>query len=175
MTRHEAPYRRGILLSGVLLLAVCTTTALAQEKMMVSGKMTMTFAKQDTVTVGGDGSHYLAIQRSVGTNASAGEHTFMDGAKAVNVSFADLTQGSGPHQGYATFSHDEGTVATQWKGQVTTAAEKDAPVISFEGTFTWKHGTGKFANISGTGTYKGHYTSPTTYEAEWMGEYSIGH
>jgi hypothetical protein len=174
MPTHEALYHRAIILSGVLVLAVCTTSALAQQKIQVSGKMTMSVAKYDSVTVGDDGNHYFAIQRSVGTDASTGEHAFMDGAKVVNVSFSDIAQGGGPHHGYGMISHGEGTVTTRWKGHVTIAPGKDAPVISFEGMFTWMQGTGKFATISGTGTYKGHYTSPTTYEVEWTGEYSLG-
>lgn len=174
MPTQKAMYRRAILLSGALVLAVCTTSALAQQKMKVSGKMTMTIAKHDSVTVEPTRNHYLLLSRSVGTNASTGEHKFMDGAKAVNASFADLAQGNGPEQGYAIFSQDGSSITCQWEGRVTTAPGKDAPVISFEGTFTWTHGTGQFANIRGAGTFKGHYTSQTTYEADWMGEYLLG-
>jgi hypothetical protein len=98
----------------------------------------------------------------------------MDGAQVFNVSFADLVKGTGPHQGYIEFSQQNDKTYAKWEGKVTTTLSAgNTPIITFEGTFSWIKGTGRFENIQGNGTYSGQFTSKTTYSSEWTGEYTI--
>jgi hypothetical protein len=161
-------------LSAALICILCAGISLAQEKIKAAGTMTMTDAKADTMLVGNTEGHFLSLMRSTGTNAATGENKIMDGAQAVNVSTSDLVKGSGPHNGYLILTLGENSVIIKWKGKVTTAEGKDGPQSSFAGTFNWTGGTGQFAKIKGSGTFKGHYTSPTAYTADWSGEYSLG-
>jgi hypothetical protein len=163
------------LLLGVgLLLTFCAAPSLAQEKITAAGTMTMTQASVDTMIVGNTEGHTLSVSRSTGTNAATGESKLMDGAQAVNVYLSDLVNGNGPHHGYLTLVRDGNSIFVAWKGTVTTVPGKEAPLTSFAGTYHWTGGTGEYAKITGSGTYRGRYTSKTTYTAEWTGQYSFG-
>ena len=89
----------------VLFVAILFIAGQADAQTKVSGKLTLAYSNMDTLVVGDAEGHNIAMAESKGTNASAGETTFMDGAEVTNISFADLTMGSGPHEGYVTFSH----------------------------------------------------------------------
>jgi hypothetical protein len=169
-----------------LVLTICAAPALAQPKVVTqtqvitqpkikaAGTQTMTVATRDTMAVGNLEGHVLALMRSTGTNAATGTTKFLDGAQLVTTSFSDLVKGNGPHHGYSTIVQGENSIFTEWKGTVTTVPGEKEPLMSFAGTFTWTNGTGEYAKISGSGTYKGHFTSPTAYTVEWSGEYSLG-
>ena len=63
---------------------------------------------------------------------------------------------------------------SKWEHQLTTVmTEEGTPSTTFEGTFTYTGGMGKYENIKGGGTYKGMFTSKTEYVVDWMGEYSL--
>jgi len=162
-------------LSAALIFILCAGISLAEDEIKAAGTMTMTEARQDTMIVGNTEGHNLSLLRSTGTNAATGETKFMDGAQAVNVSFSDLVKGKGPHSGYLILVQNETSVFIKWKGTVTTVQRKEPPPLtSFAGTFNWTGGTGQYAKIKGKGTFKGHFTSPTAYTADWSGEYSLG-
>jgi hypothetical protein len=163
-----------LVLSAALICILCAGISLAQEKIKAAGTMTMTEAKADTMLVGNTEGHALALMRETGTNAATGETKFMDGAQAVNVSTSDLVKGNGPFNGYLMLTLGENSVFCKWKGKVTTVMGKDGPQTSFAGTFNWTGGTGQYAKITGEGTFKGHYTSPTAYTVDWSGEYTLG-
>jgi hypothetical protein len=163
-----------LFLSVGLVLTICAAPSLAQEKITAAGTMTMTQARADSMAISIGESHIMSLMRSTGTNAASGEPKFMDGAQAENSSFSDLVLGNGPHNGYLTLTVDGNSVFVAWKGTVTTVPGEKEPLISFAGTYIWTGGTGEYAKITGSGTYKGHFTSKTAYTAEWTGEYSIG-
>ncbi len=147
----------------------------AQEATKISGKLTATYSSLDSIVVGDVAGHTLSLSASEGKNANTGENMFMDGADIVNMSYSDLTQGNGVHIGYVKFTKNGDAIYAKWEGKVTTTqAAEGAPVTSFEGTFKYIKGAGKFENIKGSGTYKGKFTSKTEYSVEWQAEYSIG-
>lgn len=162
-----------LLISAALIFAFGASSLLAQEAFRVAGKWTTTQVKFDTTAVGDAGGHYLSVSRFAGLNASVGSTKFMDGAQVVNVAFSDLINGIGLQRGYAMLTEGGNIVSCKWEGHVTTVMGKDGPIVSFEGTFTWSRGTGQYAGVQGTGTYRGHATSETTYDMEWSGEYTI--
>jgi hypothetical protein len=175
-----------LFLSVGLVLTICAASSLAQPKVVTqtqvithpkikaAGTMTMTEARRDTMTVGNAEGHGVSLLRSTGTNAATSEMKLMDGAQVVHVGFSDLVNGNGPHNGYTILTMNGNSVFVEWKGTVTTVPGEKEPLTSFAGTYVWIGGAGEYAKISGSGTYKGHFTSKTAYTAEWTGEYSLG-
>jgi hypothetical protein len=63
-------------------------------------------------------------------------------------------------------------VISKWEGRiVTTLSAEGKPITSFSGTMHWIKSAGQFTTMQGGGIYKGHFTSETSYEVEWEGEY----
>lgn len=174
MHMFTSKHSMALFISVALVFAIGVMPATAQQKIKVAGKMTMTQTKRDTTAIGDMENHFLSLNEYEGTNVSTGENEFLDGAKVVNASFADLVKGNGPHQGYVELSQKGEAVVAKWEGRVTTVSGKDGLIITFEGTISWINGTDQFENIQGNGTYKGQFTSKTTYTCDWEGEYSIG-
>ncbi len=163
-----------MLLTVPCAVALLATPLLAQDMMKVAGKMEATYVKHEPIEVGDTEEHMMVLATSEGMNTSTGEHMFMDGAQLVNSSFADVVKGNGPHEGYIKLAKGEDAVYAKWQGTVTTMmSDEGTPMMSFEGTFTYIGGMGKYMGIKGSGTYKGHFTSETDYMTEWEGEYAI--
>jgi hypothetical protein len=137
----------------------------------VAGEFTGSVVQHDTVGLGDAPGHLLALNQAKGTNRSTGATEYMDGADIVNSELADLSQGTGIHQGYVVMAKGPDSAFTRWSGRVTTrlAADK-TPITTFEGSWTKLRGTGRYTGIKGTGQYKGHMTSPTDYVVQWSGE-----
>ena len=160
--------------SLTMALALGASNLSAQQTTSVSGKITSAFTHQDSIVVGDVVGHIMSLATSEGKNVNTGEHTFMDGAKVVNMSHSDLTMGSGIHQGYIQFIKNGDTATSKWEGKVTTVLDSvSAPVTSFEGVFSYTKGTGQFENIKGNGTYSGEFTSKTGYTVDWQSDYFI--
>lgn len=159
----------GLLLFSVLFLFVSSATLNAKTK--ISGKMTGKVTKQEKVEVGDMEGHLLQLNVSQGTNAG----DVMGGAQFENCTTSDTKKGNGMHQGYSTFSLNGDKWISKFEGKVTTTMSEDGkPNTTFEGTFTFTKGEGKYKNIQGGGTYKGKYISETEWENEWEGTYDIG-
>ena len=81
---------------------------------------------------------------------------FADGEIATHTNPAtfDLTDGSGPHQGYVVHHFDDGSTSIErYEGEARLSADGKRTVI--EGTFECIGGTGRFAGLKGEGTYRG--------------------
>jgi len=158
----------------VLALVLGVANLSAQETTKISGKITATYTNQDSIVVGDIIGHVLFMSTSEGKNVNTGEHAFMDGAQIVNMSYSDLIQGSGVHNGYVNFTRNGDAIYAKWEGKVTTVQTAEgAPATSFEGNLTYTKGTGKFENIKGNGTFKGKFISKTEYFVEWQADYSL--
>ena len=174
MTKSTANRLAMAAIGAVLVLTLGVTAPMEQEHIKISGKMTLTHVKQETMTVGDIDEHVLTFSQAEGTNATTGEHAFMDGAKAINMSFSDAVRGNGANQGYMKVATEKATAYAKWEGKVTTVISSEGvPMTTFEGEFSWIKGTGQFENIQGKGTFKGSYLSKTTYAFEWEGAYTI--
>lgn len=142
------------------------------KKTKIAGKMTYNFTEHETFEVGDVEGHIVSLRKAEGTNFNLGQNEFMDGAKTVNFSFDDLVKGNGPHQGYSKIEKNGDLVISKWEGKIVTTLSADGkPIPSFSGNMHWIKSTGQFANIQGGGSYKGHFTSETSYVVEWKGEY----
>jgi hypothetical protein len=84
---------------------------------------------------------------------------------------ADLVSGNGTQTGYFVNQHPDGdTDHGTFHAKITTAANG----VTLEGTWEHTGGTGKFAKLTGKGTYKGVMTSPTEVKTDWKGAYHLG-
>lgn len=158
----------------VLVLIIGTTISSAQQPTKIAGKIAAVYTKQERMDIGDTEEHTVVLGRSEGTNESMGKVVSMDGAQAVNIGFNDVIKGNGVHQGYIILAKNSDTTFAKWNGHVSTTMSPDnIPITSFEGTFSYIGGRGKFAGITGNGTYSGKFTSKTEYTVEWQGEYSL--
>jgi len=150
------------------------SVSMAEEMTKVSGKITASFTDEKKVEVGDVEGHEISFITSEGKNASTGKTMFLDGAQVINYSMGDILKGSGPQHGYIKVWKENDGMISKWEHNVVTVmTEEGMPSTTFEGTFTYTSGMGKFAKIKGGGTYKGMFVSKTEYVVEWLGEYSI--
>lgn len=157
-----------LLLFSVLFLSASSSLT---AKTKVSGKLSGKLIKQEKVEVGAMPDHIMQLGVSQGTNA--GQE--MGGAQFENYTFSDTKKGNGIHKGYSTWTLNGDKWSLKFDGKVTTTMSPDGkPNTTFEGTFTFTGGEGKYKNIKGGGTYKGKNLSETDWETEWEGYYDIG-
>ncbi len=129
-----------------------------------TGRSTMqtVFSLHDTT------DHEMSLMEVRALQSSSDEN--WNDAKLTYWGAADVFEGCGQQRGYFVEDHPNGdrTCGT-FEGQMDST--KGQPTI--EGTFTYTTGTGKFAGISGSGTFKGRMTSPTEVEMSWEGSYQL--
>ena len=158
----------------VLVYSVVSLDVIAQQMTKISGKMTCAYTDRQAYESGYTEGHSLALSQAEGINISTGANVFMDGAQVVNFSFADLVKGNGPHQGYVKLLKKDDAVISKWQGKITTIMSNEGiPITTFDGTFSYVKGLGKFNNIQGKGTFRGKFISKMIYTVEWEGEYSV--
>lgn len=145
----------------LLLLAARPSGGMAR----VGGTYTMTYSQRHPIPVPDADGHVIIATQATGTNRSTGPASYKDGAQVTIIESADMTQGSGPHQGYAVMALNGDVAVNQWSGRLTTVLGPDRqPATSFKGTWTSVKGP------AGHGTYEGRITGPDTYTVEWAGQ-----
>jgi hypothetical protein len=143
---------------AVALFAAFTTVpvAWAQKTVNEKGRVVYHFVKVEVMQVGDVPGHIVGIVDASGL-------IFLDTGEVPNYSGKitfDLINGTGPHQTYVvTTFEDKSTQVTLNKG--LTTARRDG-TSTFEGTFAYVGGTGRFAGIKGGGSYAGKRTAPVT-------------
>ncbi len=137
---------------GVVLLAgagiVVPAPAHAQD--LGTSRRVQGTAEVKTVEVGDVPGHVLGVVEFKGLSF------FADGEVATHTNPAtfDLTNGSGPHQGYVVHYFDDGSTSLErYRGEARLSADGKRTMV--EGTFECVSGTGRFAGIKGEGTYRG--------------------
>ena len=84
---------------------------------------------------------------------------------------ADLVSGNGTQTGYYVNTHPEGDIDHgTFAAKITTSGSD----VTLEGTWKSTGGTGRFAKVTGSGTYKGVMVSPTEVKTDWKGAYQLG-
>jgi hypothetical protein len=165
------PLKSGkLMLLLIILTAVfsfCVTTSLAQEKIKIEGKRVGT-SESKPIEVDDTEGHILSAGVSKGVDV-------VNDSIFITWSTADLVKGNGTHQGYSKGIEKNGDVYfATFKGRVsTTMSPQGKPLVTFEGTWSFYKGTGKWENAQGGGTYKGMYIGPGIYSYDWQGEYFI--
>jgi hypothetical protein len=124
--------------------------ALAQAQDLGNSRRVQGTAKVTTVEVGDVPGHVVGVVEFKGLSF------FADGETATHVNPAtfDLTDGSGPHQGYVVHYFDDGSTSIErYQGEAKLSADGKRTVVS--GAFQCVGGTGRFAGLKGEGTYRG--------------------
>lgn len=143
-----------------------------ESKTKISGKHTYNFTDTKDFGVADSEGHLMSLRKAEGINKSSGNAAFLNDARMINISFDDLVMGNGPHQGYSIMEKDGDTGVSKWQGTIETKMQDGKPVTTFEGTFSFVSGSGTMKKVvNGGGSYKGHFTSETSYEVDWNGEY----
>lgn len=129
-----------------------------------SGSFTMHYTTNDPIPVGDKEGHVIYLGEARGT-AKGGRK---DGGKVLNREYVDIVNGNGTHQGYVAVTRDGDKEVTRWSGKVTTTMNEDGtPNTTFGGNWTTVYGAGDFEQqVGASGTYEGHFTSPTDYIVE---------
>jgi hypothetical protein len=140
-----------------LVTAVHTApVAWAEKAVSEKGRVVYHLVKTEVMQVGDVPGHILGIVDQRGLSfPDTGEV----GTWSTKV-IVDLTNGTGPHQSYTiTTFEDRSTAMTVAKG--TTTAQPDG-TSTFEGTFVYIGGSGRFAGVKGEGSYRGKRMAPLT-------------
>ena len=168
-------HRRAALVALAPLLALPLAALLgAPEALRTGGTFTMTYTQQQVTPLGDVEGHIVIAAQAKGIAASTGKAPFMDGAEVRQVSLTELTQGSGPDQGYIIESKGGETSITRYTGSVKTVPTAEGkPSTTFEGTWTKVGGSGRYAGMTGAGSYTGRMRSETEYVVEWKGEVQL--
>ena len=115
-----------------------------------------------------------ALDMNEGVNVSTGKQKFMDGAQFVTMGYHDFVMGNGSSVGYGKTSMNGDAIFWKYQSEVvTTLSPEGKPLVTFEGSYTFTKGTGKYEGIQGRVTYKGEFISRTIWLGEWEGEYFI--
>lgn len=102
--------------------------------------------------VGGQAGHDLVQQ--VRQDMTASSDADFDGTTVVVTGQSDLVKGSGPIRGYATRTHKNGDQSfMKYEGTVKRSGDAINWQTLADGTVEFIGGTGKFANIKGSGTF----------------------
>jgi hypothetical protein len=138
----------------------------------MSTKITGTFSGkirgQAATAISYQDNHILALVAVAGPQKTA--DPLWQNVEIAYWGSSDLVNGSGPQSGYWCNHHANGD--RDWgtfEGKVITSGQQ----VTMQGTYKWTGGTGKFKGISGGGTYKGHFPSPTDVVNNWEGEYTL--
>jgi hypothetical protein len=123
---------------------------LVQAQDLGSSRRVQGTAEVTSVEVGDAPGHVVGVVLFKGLTF------FADGEIATHTNPAtfDLTDGSGPHQGYVVHYFDDGSTSIErYEGQAKLSADGKRTVV--EGTFQCVGGTGRFEGLTGKGTYRG--------------------
>jgi len=134
----------------------------------ISGTFSGNVNWQTSVSMPDDPGHVLGLSEVSGPQDC--EDPLWAGVSIHYWGTVDLVQGNGTQSGYWVNRHPEGD--EDWgtfQGRITTSGGESI----MEGTWEYTGGSGRFANIRGGGTYKGHLPSASQIENKWQGEYEL--
>jgi hypothetical protein len=98
--------------------------------------------------------HEVATGSRIDTNNNSDPLFGIGQAMLTGVS--DIVAGNGTGRGDSVITHPSGDKTfLSYEGTTNTASSGASPEVTFQGTWRYTGGTGKFAGITGNGTYKG--------------------
>jgi hypothetical protein len=123
---------------------------LAHGQDLGTSRRVQSTAEITAVEVGDVPGHVIGVVEFKGltffANGEVATHT--------NPATFDLTNGSGPHQGYVVHYFDDGSTSIErYQGEAKLSADGMRTTVT--GTFECIGGTGRFGGLKGEGTYRG--------------------
>ncbi|WP_449244373.1 hypothetical protein [Desulfobacca acetoxidans] len=124
--------------------------------------------QREMLYVGDEVDHTLTLTAMEGEAIEYQKGVAGEFVSRRSVGFHDRIKGSGPMQGYAVTTFEEGQVYSRYEGQ------RDAKNKTTTGTWKTYKGVGKLKNIKGQGTFKvSSGTKPDEYILEIDGDYEL--
>ena len=137
----------------------------------VSGTGELKYIKRESVDVPGQEGHMMFVGESRGRSRNTAGDDFLDDAETVVVEFGDLRPSGGAQQGYIFLTKGADSTLSRWTGFATIKpGPGQSPQISFQGTWEYIRGTGRYHGIQGGGTYQGEFLDEDRYVVRWEGE-----
>jgi hypothetical protein len=157
---------------GVLLMTAVAFRP-APATTAVSGSITLSYTAAPVAKGMNANGLSVFVSNASGTNQNTGETKYLAGARVTNVDTAAMVNGNGTHSGLVTFTEGTSKVVKRFSGTTTTKMAGDKPESTIKGSWTIMSGTGKYAGITGSGTYAGRFETSTRYKVEWKGTTSM--
>jgi hypothetical protein len=158
-----------------VLLAAFAGSALAQTKVSGTLKCGGKPAAEYTVEVGDHPGHVLMMNKDKDDSCTWSVPIEIAGVKTAGHSGAAFTEVNG-----AKFQERDWGATTMENGdkvyvhsQSTGTLTEDGKTFTYEGTWSWTGGTGKFKGIKGKGTLKGSGTTDGGATTQVEGEYTL--
>src|ERR671919_1380462 len=135
-------------------LALCAAAgllvpALVNAQDLGTSRRVQGTAEVTSVEVGDVPGHVVGVVEFKGLSFFANGEI----ATHTNPATFDLTNGSGPHQGYVVHYFDDGSTSIErYHGEARSSADGKRTTVT--GTFQCIGGTGRFAGLKGEGTYR---------------------
>jgi hypothetical protein len=162
-----------LLLVGFSIAAPVAVSPAGAEARKISGTAkVMAVLAQTMMTLGDKPGHEVSLIRHLELDNSADPN--FDNIEYDVVETTDYVTGSGMHHGYRVSTMTGGDkLYSAYEGTTNVAARPGAfPEVTFAGKWWFTGGTGKFAGITGGGTYKGQAGSAgVTWD--WQGDYDV--
>jgi hypothetical protein len=167
---EEGTMRFSSMLAAVIVVALVTGAfsppAEAEKREMTYIKTESRSVSKSAVTLSDSPNH--EVSQEVLLQKSKFSHPDFQVAQEWIYIHTDQLDGSGTHKGYYTFVHGGGEHSYGiFEGSHKTVARDDGSWLStWEGTYRYLGGTGKYKNIKGNGTYKGKIGSKQPFYEE---------
>ena len=152
-----AMIRRSSLLVAVVIMATSLTTW--GEEVQMTGKNTPEATIAKTTYPGPNRESKIEV--TVNRYSTTSDHPDWDETHTTNHAVTIKSGGLTRHSGFGIRTHSNGDVSFySFEGAVDTRVNEDKSwESSWNGTWTSLGGTGKYANVKGSGTYQGRATS----------------
>ena len=134
----------------------------------LSGAFSGSIRTQTVLSLNDQPDHSLGVAEISGTQSSSDPN--WNNSTITYWGTTDMQGTRGTQRGY--FVNDHGS-AGQDRGTFEGNVSVVAGQFTVEGTWQYTGGTGRFAGITGSGTFKTKLTSPTTIEGSWRGTYEL--
>ena len=150
------------LTAGVLLLIALSlnfTVEAAEKKEQTCSKRNIRTLYKTVLTIGDVPNHELTQEANI-SELQVSNPDFKVKEEWV-YSQSDTIDGSGTHTGYFYDTHEDGsTDYGAFRGKIKVVSKSDgAWDATWEGTYEYVGGSGKFKNLKGSGKYKGKASS----------------
>ena len=134
----------------------------------VSGSFSGSIRTQSVISLNDVPNHSLGVAEVSGTQSASDPR--WNNSAITYWGTTDMQGTQGTQRGY--FLNDHGA-AGQDRGTFEGSVSVAGGQLVVEGKWQYTGGTGEFAGITGSGTFKTRLTSPTTVEASWQGIYEL--
>ena len=157
------------------IIGLTAVPAMAEYSNVSGSFKSVKYTKQEVIPVPQSQGHIIMLTNAASRNTDTSQTGYMDGAEVVISEIVDLNQGNGPSNGYVTFTMENGDeIVCKINGNISTTVSEDGqPHTGFSGKWSYISGKGKYANITGSGNYQGHFVAKDEFVVDWKGYYFV--